>query len=405
MQDSPKPSAIVSTIKPRRDALLVALLVMAVTTFSNIIVYALAARGLLDEIQDNLRNLATIASQMTDGDLHQTITRPEQKNSPAYMQVNAPYRMLLKAVPKLRYVYTVVEKDDKLYFILDTQPESNANNPNISRKTTAEVMEEYPDATDAMRTAIAEKRIVIEDEAYDDEWGSFISGYAPIYDSKRDFVGIVGVDIDATDFNHEMFKVRLGLLIGTLIGLSFSCAVGYALYQVRKEHAQRSLTRQRLLEQTSVFYAQLRERISAITEATSIVEGKTNTIAEVAEQSAHRTQEAQATIRGATSRFQSISTAADRLRDVISISKTAVLTEEGMSVIEQQEEVVGFIAADIDDVTERTKTIVAMVKSITDMATTTSTQTTEIHKAMSQLHDQTSRLRADIERFIQKIGL
>jgi len=429
---------IASKIKPRRDALVVALVVMSITTFSNMIIYYISSQGLLEEIQENLRDLASVASLLTDGDTHQTITRREQKNSLEYLKVNAPYRMLLKAAPELRYVYTAVMREGKVYLVFDTQPENVLTDPNIMRKTTAEVMEEYPDATNAMKTALTEKRMVIEDHVYNDEWGSFISGYAPIYNSKKEAIGIVGVDIDASDFNHRMLKVHLGLLLGTLISAIFSFIVYVTLHNIRKGHAERSVMRQRMLEQTSAFHTQLRARIASISDASRIIEGKTNFIADTAQQSADRTQEAQTTIRGASSRFQAIADASERLLEALGnlsmaieqssqaahgiaermqhnqastdaieefVKKAHALSDESARVIEEQKEVVGYIAEDIKDVTERTLTIVEMVKSITDMATLTSNQTTDIHKAMHSLHEQNACLKADVENFMKKLGL
>ena len=71
--------------------------------------------------QSKILVAAKSAAIMTNADLHKTLTMASQKNSPAYLEVQAPYRKILQANPKIAYIYTSVLRDGRAYFVIDTQ--------------------------------------------------------------------------------------------------------------------------------------------------------------------------------------------------------------------------------------------------------------------------------------------
>ena len=429
---------IVSQVKPRRDALIVSLAVLIAALISNISIYVIASNSMLREVQKNLRDMASAASLLTDGDLHQQITLPEQKDSTEYKRLQQPYALLLKASPDLRFIYTLILKNDKVFFITDMASGDIDADTNITRKTTAAVMEEYTDTTTPMMEALRDHRIVVEEQAYTDEWGDFISGYAPIYDKNHQAIGIVGVDMDASELNNRMFNVRLSLTLGTLVSIVFSLATGIALFQIRTQHATRSIARQRRLEQSNAFHKHIQTLISELSAHLEKVQTKINDIAEIADNSAEKTREAQSTIHGASGCFESISGAVQRLLQVIQSLAYAVeqttsaahgmatqlsnldadsaahlqhfietvekLSKHSMDVLDEQKEVVGYIDEDIRSVTERTRSVVDMVYAIKEMATVTGQQTFNSRKSIQMLNEQTVLLKNEVDTFLKQIN-
>jgi methyl-accepting chemotaxis protein len=212
-----------------RDALIAALIMLCVSALTGYVVYRSAAEGLKNEVQGYLLSLAKTASEMTDGDLHQQITQPEEKYSPLYEKTRAPYFKILKANPNIAFIYTVIQKEDKILFILDSKIIKAGE-----KDDTSAVMEEYADATDTMKQALAQKRPMVEDEAYSDEWGTFLSAYAPIYNSNHEFIGIVGADIRLTDYLERLSKIKRALFIGITIAFVFSCLIGFGVWWIRR---------------------------------------------------------------------------------------------------------------------------------------------------------------------------
>ncbi|MBI1276149.1 hypothetical protein GC177_09290 [bacterium] len=238
-----------------RDGVLAFVVVLAVAALTGYAVYVRASEGLKQEVQSYLYSLAGTASELTDGDLHQLITRPEDKHNETYEKVRAPYFKLLRANPNIAFIYTVIEQEGKIYFILD----SKILKPG-EKDDTSDVMEEYTDATDRMKEALRTRSRLVEDEAYTDEWGTFLSGYAPIYNSKKQFVGIVGADIRLTDYLAHLAKIKQALMIGMGIAGLASILAGAGVWWVRRNALQAAeLNRQQQARMTAMEAAQKEE--------------------------------------------------------------------------------------------------------------------------------------------------
>ncbi len=213
-----------------RDALLAAIIVLVVSAVTGLVVYTVASGALKSEVQVNLRNIALSAANLVDADRHRQITKPDQKYSELYESVRRPFYALLRANPNIAFIYSVIRKDDgKIYFILD----SKIFKPG-EEDDTSDVMEEYTDATDEMRHAFESRAAQVEDEAYTDEWGTFLSGYAPVFDEKKQFVGLVGADIRITDYLEKLARIRMALMWAGLLALLASVASGTGVWFVRK---------------------------------------------------------------------------------------------------------------------------------------------------------------------------
>ncbi len=302
-------------IKPKKEAFIAALSVFAITMLCNIAVTWIARAGMLDAIQDQLRGVAGTASELTNGDLHQTITKPEQKESEDYLNVQAPYRQMLKANPDLRYIYTCVLREGKIYFIIDTQQPSpeTLKLKESERKTTANVMEEYTAATAFLQQALKDHVVTIEDHPYTDEWGTVISAYAPIYNSAHEFIGIVGTDIDATDYNMRMRYVWIAFSVGLLLAGALSYAVYVIVFRIRTEHAENEVIRQKRLEDMQDFNVQM-EKIAARVSVTSVeIKDMAGGISTMTHSGVTKIEEAKNLIHGATDRMASISLVCNQL--------------------------------------------------------------------------------------------
>lgn len=212
-----------------RDAFIAAFIVLAVSGITGYVVYHSAADGLKREVQSNLQSIANTASGLLDGDAHEQVTQPEQKGSDLYEKARAPFYALLRANPNIAFIYTVIPKEGKIFFILD----SKIIKPGEEDDTSG-VMEEYGDATDMMKRALEERKPLVEEESYTDEWGTFLSAYSPIYNSRHEFLGVVGADIRLTDYMARLAKIHQALAIGMIIALLASIAVGICVWIMRR---------------------------------------------------------------------------------------------------------------------------------------------------------------------------
>lgn len=212
-----------------RDAVFAALVVLLISITTGFVVFQSASGALKSEVQSNLRSIASSAANLTNGDMHQQITDPAQKGSALYEEVRKPYYSLLHANPNIAFIYTVIERDGRIFFVLDSKII-----PPGGEDDTSNVMEEYSNATEVMKKAFATKEPQVEDEPYADDWGVFLSGYAPIFSSKGEFVGIVGADIRITDYLARVERIRHALMWGSALAFFASVLSGIGVWIVRR---------------------------------------------------------------------------------------------------------------------------------------------------------------------------
>lgn len=232
-------------LTPRLEAGLVAGCVLMATVLCTVLMKHISRHAITAEVQEQISIVARTAAAFTDGDQHQQLITPEQKNSPSYLRAQEPYRRILQANPRVRYIYTVISRNKKAYFVIDTQPEESADSKERStRKTTAGIMEAYPDATPKLLRAVNEGIEIVEDETYVDEWGEFLSAYVPIYNSKKEYIGIIGADIDATHLHSDLSIIAFTGIGGIVFFFALSFIIYlYTLKNRRQQLRQQELTR------------------------------------------------------------------------------------------------------------------------------------------------------------------
>lgn len=179
-----------------------------------VVTYIAMKAYLTEGIRRSARNYAVAASGAVDGDVFNRIAEGDEE-SEEYTEV---YDSLLPFLDsdQAEYIYTMKLVDDStMVFVVDTDPEDPAD-----------LYEEYEDAVSYMFDTIRTGEPSCDDEVTTDEWGAFISGYAPIMDSKGNVVGLVGVDFLADSISkncNEFIRRMVGL---TIVCLALCIVVG-----------------------------------------------------------------------------------------------------------------------------------------------------------------------------------
>jgi len=168
-------------------------------------------QNILEYTRSNAKNLASSVAMFIDGDEFTTI---KSEKDAAYIKPLKQLRSLQQAT-KMKFIYTLaMAGDDKTHFIIDaTEGEDHSA-----------LHSEY-DLTDEMKLAF--DGIPNADyQVYTDAWGSQLSGYAPIFNSAGEVVGIACVDVDAGDIaakNRQMLiLVGLFILLAMMLALALS---------------------------------------------------------------------------------------------------------------------------------------------------------------------------------------
>ncbi|MCA9107875.1 MAG: response regulator [Planctomycetales bacterium] len=179
------------------------------------------------EFRENLVSLAQVAASEVDAELHKQITSPEQQESPEFHKVAYPLKRMLTSVDSLRYIYTAIERDGQVYFVVDScEP---GDHDGDGRDDQAKIMELYEDADEVMVGCFSTQSAAATPNPYTDEWGSFVTGYAPFHDDDGNFVGLVGVDVTADEYNRHLASMERAAFTALIPAMLISILVGFVV--------------------------------------------------------------------------------------------------------------------------------------------------------------------------------
>ncbi len=211
----------------RGAGLLAGLTVLLATCLSGAALYLFSREALRQEVRGNLVHGASTISTLVDGDAHRRFTSPRQETGAAYARAIAPLRRVLTARKDITLVYTCILVDGKVHFVLDPTEAGDPDGDGVDDKS--HVMQPYSDAPPMMLYALRSGKPAADEKPYSDGWGSFISGYAPFFDSRGRQVGAVGVDLSADLYVARLAKMRRAAGFGLGLALVLSAGVGFAV--------------------------------------------------------------------------------------------------------------------------------------------------------------------------------
>jgi methyl-accepting chemotaxis protein len=139
----------------------------------------------------DLKQMVSIAALQVNGDTHALINPTEPNRFEAFAQLNQTLDRINKAGPEIYYIYTVrPNPKEELIFVLD--PTSTSSEPDYN--------DIYLDPGPVLKANFASMReSMVEEEFYTDEWGVWLSGYAPIYRSDGALEAVLAIDVAAGD--------------------------------------------------------------------------------------------------------------------------------------------------------------------------------------------------------------
>jgi signal transduction histidine kinase/CheY-like chemotaxis protein len=209
------------------------MLVGAIASFG---LWRSSVASLRAQLDDELVRLASIGAGLIDPELHASFRDPSQLDSDPYMKAIEPLRRFRDHAPGVKYVYTAIRKGDAVHFILDAA--EPGDNDGDGREDRAGIDEEYDDCEDAIHIAFGSEsspgRAVSSPEPYTDEWGTFITGYAPIHDAEGRVIAVIGVDVTADRFIERLALAKAQTLWGLVPAVGVSAIIGALAFTMRR---------------------------------------------------------------------------------------------------------------------------------------------------------------------------
>ncbi len=209
------------------------------------VTFYIRARNVMEaQIRMQLTNMAAVASVAIDGDLLDTIHSPEDIYTLRYEQV-ARVLDALTDIEDVKFAYIFRQTGDPtmVEFVadVDTLKSFEELDENGNGLIDPEEDPGYPgelyDVTDvpALQGEAFEHPTADEEITYD-QWGAFISGYAPIFrQSDGTVAGVVGLDMEADTFVELSQKIfSPGGLFLVFVGALLAAASAAVYAEARK---------------------------------------------------------------------------------------------------------------------------------------------------------------------------
>jgi methyl-accepting chemotaxis protein len=173
---------------------------------------------LLNQSRNQTKSVAAMAAATVDGDLLETIQAGDEDGE-AYASILSHLQNFLQG-DDIEYIYTMRQTDGELQFVVDADTEDGA--------AIGEPYESYDVIEQAFKG-----NVVVDSDVTSDDWGRFYSGFAPIYNSSNEVVGVVGVDCSVAFIDSEsssmFWKVVLIECISLIVSLVFAMFISSLL--------------------------------------------------------------------------------------------------------------------------------------------------------------------------------
>ncbi len=148
-----------------------------VTGILSVLLYHTTRTRIRNDFRKHLQEIAGLGAAIVPAELHQTLKHPDQENGPAYMTVKRYLQKVQRTTPDIHFIYTMAaDKEDRIRFVVDaeTDPENIAH-----------LGKEYTDASPFLKQHFKTiSQPVSEADFYTDYWGTWLTGYAPIFNTQ-----------------------------------------------------------------------------------------------------------------------------------------------------------------------------------------------------------------------------
>ncbi|MDX2147132.1 MAG: ATP-binding protein [Planctomycetota bacterium] len=249
-------------LRPLLQAGAIGLFALAASGLASLGVLLSSHATIREQQTEKLLALAATAASMVDVAMHRELRDPGDLDSPTYRNAVEPLVRFKRAAPGVKYVYTVILRDNTPYFVLDAAQPGDLDADGVEDR--AGVMEQYEDPDPSLMTAFGNSKLgpkpICTGEPYTDKWGTFVSGFAPFFAADGSVEGVVGVDIAADVYQARLAQATQNVLLGFVPAVVFSAvaATGFFLFRKRLEAGRRRL------EQGERRYRTLIEGTSAV---------------------------------------------------------------------------------------------------------------------------------------------
>lgn len=201
--------------------------------------YGSATKQAKREMRTALRRTALACALAVDPAEHMTLTDASQQGNAIYLRgckalQNAKESM--QDPEQFRFVYSCILRENTVHFILDPTPAGDADGDGVEDKS--HLMQQYPEASEDLKTTLLSGIVTVNQLPQHDQWGTFLSGHAPVFDDSGKVIAAVAVDMDLHFYEQQMHTYAIWTLLAAAGVLLAASLMGVAVYHHQsKMHA------------------------------------------------------------------------------------------------------------------------------------------------------------------------
>ena len=182
--------------------------------------YVRAMDNLMRSLQSRLQNSAALLSQTLDARELEGVRSAEDMGGQAYLAALEKVRRVRRTNPDIAFLYVMRRSEDgTVRFVVDSDETEAQAKPGVV----------YGDVVPEMLEGFHQP--VVDKELYEDEWGIFLSGYAPLRNGEGRY--LVGIDMRADEVRNNLRELRLtglaSLFASILLALLFALTLSRGL--------------------------------------------------------------------------------------------------------------------------------------------------------------------------------
>jgi hypothetical protein len=177
--------------------------------------YLSAVESLMGSLQSRLKSGSALISEVLDATDLEEIRTPDDINHPSYVRYLKLLRNFKKTNPDIAFLYIMRLEGERSVFVVD------------SDETQAQALPGRPYEWKVPSLKEGFFKPTSDEKIYTDEWGSFMSGYAPIKNGAGRY--LVGMDMRADEVKNKLHRLRMSGLLSLFASLILAVLFSHIL--------------------------------------------------------------------------------------------------------------------------------------------------------------------------------
>jgi PAS domain S-box-containing protein len=250
-------------ISVNKGTIFIILLILGLSIITFLAVFQATQNIVIDNTKTQLTSFASLTADQIDGDTFASL-QPGDEDSSGFKQIRDQLVRYRSTNPDIRSLYTLRNVNGTSEFVVDADYGNPAAVPPADK-----IGVPYPDPTNAMMQGYFHPSA--NEDFITDKWGTFLSAYAPIRDSKGNVVGIVGTDTRSENLYDKLNYLKTSYLL-ILVMIFVVASTGGIIATMYWERAEVTL------RESEEYLATI---LRSLQTGVVVIEAKTHTIIDV----------------------------------------------------------------------------------------------------------------------------